>query len=71
MRIRKYRIYLTEHEMSQTRDLVATQLSCGHNVIPRLKNVKYMQHVHCDVCRKTTMVMADQSYDNPETLLRG
>lgn len=71
MKFKHGHIYLTENELSKTRGLSATQLMCGHNIVPVLKKVTYLQSVRCPVCQKNTMVLADQSYEDSEDILKG
>ena len=70
MKIRKGHIYLTHDELSKTRNLTATELNCGHNVVPKLRGMRYFQHVHCPVCRKQTFVMSDCVYTDAEDMLK-
>lgn len=69
MRIRKGHIYLTHDELSKTRNLVATELNCGHNVVPKLKGMKFFQETHCPVCRKKTFVVSDTVYSTADEML--
>ncbi len=70
MRIRKEHIYLTDRELSQTRDLVATELSCGHNVVPKIKRSRYMQRVRCEMCGHNVNVLSDTVYTDASTVLK-
>lgn len=71
MKFKHGHIYLTERELAKTSGLMATQLTCGHNIVPVLKKVKYLQDVHCPVCQKTSRVLADQTYEDADAILKG
>ena len=71
MTIKDGSIYLRYKEFSETRNIWATELICGHYVIPELKRKRYLQTVFCPACRKDSCVVATTTWQEGDTILTG